>query len=504
MQELLEQEAPYSDILDELDQAPIASQECKRGVETYRIKKNSLVIHRPDFSPDHQYWKVVVPDDPEVKTTILTELHCVPYAGHPGYHRTLETARRSFYWRGMAGDIRNFVLECAVCQLEKGEHQLQRGELQPLRIPERKWQEVTIDFITKMPVTQTGFDSVLVAVDRATKMVHIVPCRESISASETAWLYWQNIGKLHGLPSCIHTDRDRRFESRFWRSLWQILGTKLNFGTAYHPQSQGQVERVNAVFEQVLRCTVHQLGEPRDWDSLVPTIEFSMNAQPNRSTGFSPFYLNFGYHPVTPHSLLTGSEESSVESVSRFTRRLADTYSKARTHLHAAQEAMKRYHDRRRRPAHFLRGQLVLLSTKNLRVRGTPAKLQRRFVGPFKIIEKIGTQAYRLDLPDTWNIHPTFHVSLLKPWSEGQWTREEAAPSVELQDEDDTEFEIEKLLRWRRVKVGNRMQREFLVLWKGWGLEDASWIPEGHVNPPENVDYLLQRDQPVEDAGSSS
>ena len=140
-----------------------------------------------------------------------------------------------------------------------------------------------------MPTISKGNDSVLMVIDRATKMVHIVPCKEAINAKQTAELYWQHVGRIHGIPKFIYSDRDRRFESKFWKSLWKFLGTNIKMSTAYHPQTQGQVERMNAVFEQILRCTLHELGEPREWDELVPSIEFCMNSQPNRSTGYSPF-----------------------------------------------------------------------------------------------------------------------------------------------------------------------------------------------------------------------
>ena len=266
----------------------------------------------------------------------------------------------------MATDIRTFILECPVCQIEKGEHQLQRGELQPLPVPEKKWQEIMLDFVVKLPVTHKGHDSILVVVDRATKMCHLMPCCESISAHQTACLYWENVGKLHGLPQSLNSDRDRRFESGFWRSLWRCLGTNLKMSTAYHPQSQGQVERMNAVMEQTLRCLIHEMKDSKDWDELLPMVEFCINSQPNRSTGFSPFYLNYGYHPVTPQELLTGRERISVESVYRFTRRMRHTFKKAQDNLRTAQEAYKRQYDRHRRQATFQRGQMVLLSTKNL------------------------------------------------------------------------------------------------------------------------------------------
>ena len=170
--------------------------------------------------------------------------------------------------------------------------------------------------------TKKGNDSVLVAVDRATKFVHIVPCQEAISARHTALLYWRNVARYHGIPRTIFSDRDVRFTSQFWKSLWKFFGTGLHFSTSFHPQTQGQVERVNAMFEQILRCTVHELGEPRNWDDMVPYIEFCINTQPNRSTGYSAFYLLYGHHPLTPIELIKESDKNSVEMVDRFAHRL--------------------------------------------------------------------------------------------------------------------------------------------------------------------------------------
>ena len=132
-----------------MEDAPIGQQEVKRGVEVYRFKYGTLAIHCPDFHEEDYYWKLVVPDDVATKTQLLKELHDLPTGGHPGFNRTLQTVRRRFYWRGMTADVRDYVLQCPVCQLEKGESTLPRGELQPLRVPIERWSEVTIDFVTK-------------------------------------------------------------------------------------------------------------------------------------------------------------------------------------------------------------------------------------------------------------------------------------------------------------------------------------------------------------------
>ena len=388
IQKKLEDESPYREILSEIDNAPLSCREVQRGVEKFRLRGNSLVIHRPDFHEDDPYWKLVIPDNKDIKHKLFREFHDLPSTGHPGFNRTLQLVRRHLYWRGMTHDVRDYVLSCPVCQLEKGETQLPRGELRPLKVPEERWQEVSIDFITKLPTTKKGNDSVLVAVDRATKYVHIVPCQESISARHTALLYWRNVARYHGIPRTIFSDRDVRFTSQFWKSLWKFFGTGLHFSTSFHPQTQGQVERVNAMFEQILRCTVHELGEPRNWDDMVPHIEFCINTQPNRSTGYSAFYLLYGHHPLTPIELIKESDKNSVEMVDRFAHRLRKLYQKAKENVHRANEAYKQHFDKRRRPASFTVGQMVLLSTKHLRMKGTPSKLQRRFVGPFAVEER--------------------------------------------------------------------------------------------------------------------
>ena len=199
----------------------------------------------------------------------------------------------------MSADVRDFVVNCPVCQTEKGSHLKPAGQLMPLKLPTRKWDHVALDFVTGMPI-EDGMDTICTVVDKATKMCHFIPCSESITAKETAKLYWNHVGRLHGIPSVLISDRDPRFTSRFWKEPWRLLGTDLRMGSGFHPQSSGQVERFNQLLEQTLRCVVHQYGERRRWTEMLPIIEFAVNNTPNRTTGYSAFYLNYGFHPLSP------------------------------------------------------------------------------------------------------------------------------------------------------------------------------------------------------------
>ena len=187
---------------------------------TYRVKEGMLVFHpRSPLVQDGPYWKMVIPDDNEIKKVIMNELHSVPYAGHPGVAKTLEHTARYFFWKGMSADVRDFVLQCDACQVEKADHRKYAGPLQPLQVPERKWSEVAVDFVTGLPRSSSGNDAVLTAVDRATKMAYFLPCQSTIDARQIARLFWKEVASRHGVPASLSSDRGSIFTSAFWREL---------------------------------------------------------------------------------------------------------------------------------------------------------------------------------------------------------------------------------------------------------------------------------------------
>ena len=439
------------------------------------------MIHITGQPEDVQYWRVVLPDDLDVKSLLVSELHSVPYSAHPGVQRTIGKVRRYFWWKGMARDIREFVESYPTCQLEKIDHTMKKGSLQSPAILEAKWQEVSVDFITDLPTSAKGEDSIMTVVDRATKMVYLIPYKKTTIASEAARLYWQHVVRLYGVPRAIHTDRGVQFVGRWWCEIWTLLGTKLRFGTAYHPQSQGQVERMNAVVSQMLHCLMTDVPDLGRWREHLPTVEMVINSLPNRSTGYSPFFLMYGYHPVLLVELLKGDESTNVETLSKFLDRTQEVWRNARVQMEKAMTAQKCYYDQKHRDIQFAVGDLVLLSTQNLRFKGILHKLQWKFCGPYKVLEKIGAQAYHLQLPDTWRVHPMFHVSLLKHWRPS--TMQQVPGEVEFDDADAPQyFNIEKILRWWWNSKTQRWRREFLVLWQGYPIEEAEWIPASYFS----------------------
>ena len=231
-------------------------------------------------------------------------------------------------------------------------------------------------------------------------------------------------------------------------------------------------------------------------------MEMSINSLPNRSIGYSPFFLNYGYHPVAPVQLLDTTSQSKVESVNNFVERIQQVWQKAKENVKRAQIQQQKYYDTRHKPESFEEGSYVLLSTQNLRLKGVPSKLRRRFVGPFKIIQCIGKQAYRLQLPDSWRIHDVFHVSLLKRWIESSYRIPEAQPQpdVALETDPSDVYEVEKILRWRRVITRTRRhsKKEYLILWKDHPIEGATWEPEANFTDPAVLQHNLQEDNPTE------
>ncbi|GJP45154.1 hypothetical protein CLOM_g4567 [Closterium sp. NIES-68] len=226
--------------------------------------------------------RIWVPGYDLLRTLLIQESHDNPTSGHFGVDKTTKMLQRNYYWPNMADDVRKYVSSCTACQIMKSSHQRAAGLLQPLDPPERPWQHDTMDYVTGLPTGPSGNDAILVV---------------TITAEQTAQLFIANIIRLHGLPSAIISDQDPKFTSNFWRHLWDQFGTKLQFSSAYHPQTDGQTERVNQTMEQLIRTTC---TDPSTWEKSLPLLEFAYNNATLATTNQSPFFLNYGQDPVVP------------------------------------------------------------------------------------------------------------------------------------------------------------------------------------------------------------
>jgi hypothetical protein len=226
-----------------------------------------------------------------MRENLLKEKHSGGLAEHFGHDKTFSKLNGSYFWLGMRTDVKIFVDRCRICQHTKGKRK-NAGLYQPLPIPARSWDAVSMDFILGLSRTQREFDSIFVVVDGFSKMAHFIPCQKTSNATHIANLFFKEVVRLHGLPRSIVSDRDTKFMGHFWRTLWKNLGTSLSLSSSYHPQTDGQIEVVNWSLEDLLRSLVTE--HHSQWDHILPQVEFSYNDSINRSTGKSPFQIVYG------------------------------------------------------------------------------------------------------------------------------------------------------------------------------------------------------------------
>src|SRR3989337_426654 len=212
--------------------------------------------------------RIVVPRFELMTDKVMKEAHDTPLSIHPGSTKMYRDLRQRYWWSRMKQGIARYVAECDVCRRVKAEHQKPAGILQPLPIPLWKWDKVQMDFITGLPESQKGHDAILVVVDQLSKVAHFLPIKETITASQLAELHISRIVSLHGIPKEISSDRGSLFTSKFWESFQQAMGTHITWSSAYHPQSQGQVERVSQVLEDMLRACV--ISFVKKWEKSLP------------------------------------------------------------------------------------------------------------------------------------------------------------------------------------------------------------------------------------------
>jgi hypothetical protein len=332
-----------------------------------------------------------------------------------------------------------------------------------------------MDFVTDLPPSKRGdcvYDAILVIVDRYCKMHRYLPTTKTCTAAELATLLRDEVVVRYGMPRGIVSDRGSLFTSAFWSDFCFEAHVKRKLSTAFHPQTDGQTERANQGLEQYLRCFCSENQD--NWAELLPQAEFAVNNSENHALRMSPFRILYGWDPELDTSIQEARDELQKERVPvalELAKRVRETHDALAARWRYAIEQQARYYDRRHTPRTYSIGDLVLLSTRNLKLRLPSRKLAPRFMGPYRIQDAVGSQAYRLRLPPQMRIHNVFHVSLLEPWKgRDDETQEQSMP---LADESD-EWEVEEILD-RKVQKGKTF---YLVKWKGWPEEYNQWEPE--------------------------
>jgi len=344
--------------------------------------------------------RVYVPGDWRLRKQILEEGHKSRLSIHPGMTKMYHDLKQSFWWNGMKTDIADFVASCLVCQKAKIEHQRPGGTLESLDIPQWKWDSVAMDFVTHLPKSVKGHDSIWVIVDRLTKCAHFLAINQKWSMDRLAELYVREVVRLHGVPASIVSDRDPRFTSRFWQSLQAALGTQLRMSSAYHPQTDGQSERTIQSLEDLLRaCVLDHMGS---WSEMLPLVEFTYNNSYHTSIGMAPYEALYGRRCRTP--LCWNQDGESLVLGPEFLQQTSEKVRAIQERMRATQSRQKSYADKRRRPLEFEAGDHVFLRVTPTAGIGRAIKLRKltpRFVGPYQILRRIGVAAYEIAIHHT-------------------------------------------------------------------------------------------------------
>lgn len=277
-----------------------------------KVQQNTEMQQKFTYKSGLLYFKdrIFIPQNSDLSQALLTEFHASPMGGHSGIKATLSRLSSVFYWPGMHSAVKDHVNRCSVCQIHKYSTLAPYGLLQPLPIPSQVWEDISMDFITNLPVSANK-TVIWVVVDRLTKFAHFVALPTSFTAASLASVFLAEIYKLHGAPKTIVSDRDKVFVSKFWRELFKILGTTLAFSSSYHPQTDGQTEVLNRCLETYLRCFVSD--EPRHWSRFLALAEFWYNSTYHSAIGMTPFEALYGRKPPSIPSYSPGS--SKIESL---------------------------------------------------------------------------------------------------------------------------------------------------------------------------------------------
>jgi len=476
------------EVLDGKEQESDAKHVRKWRKRFRKVAEDGLIYDMQGENP-----RLCIPNSGKLRFKLLQDHHDAPIAGHYGIERTLGRLKRLYWWPSIRADVTRYVTSCEACQRNKPRNKAPPGLAQSLSIPEGRWQDITMDLLVDLPKTARGYDAIFVVVDRLTKRAHFIPTVTKVTAQGLARLFVDNIFKLHGMPQRIVSDRDPRFMSAFWRSFFNILSTELRPSSAFHPQTDGQTERVNRIIVAMMRNYLKHAQ--KDWDEWLAMLEFAYNDAEQESIHMTPFYCDTGRHPRRPDALTVAFDirgATNVAATEGFVSRMQEIVEEARAAIASAQEKQRFHANQHRRNEEFEVGDMVWLSAENIETPSSRERPKKKFnalyYGPFKVSMKNSPVSYELVLPETWRIANTFHASLLKkyvPEPEDMRGRAPTRPNPVIV-EGEEEYEVEDILKAR----GTGSRREYLVKWKGYDYDDSTWQSRADL---KNAPTILRR-----------
>ena len=406
---------------------------------------------------------------------MISNHHNGPLLEHPGRDKTIELIQQRYQFPNMRKAVENYIRQCTTCAQNKSTRYKPYGKQQQIEAPQQAWQEITMDFIVKSPlskdtITDIKYDSILVVVDRLTKYTHFIPWKEKRNAKDLAKVILKEIIANHGIPQSIISDKDKLFTSKFWNTWTQQLGTKVKLLTAYHPRKDRQTEQTNQTLEQYLRHYIN--FKQNNWIDLLSLAQFSYNNHQHSTTKILPFYANYDKHPNWDpnNNITTSSSEAATTKINKIVKLHEEL---SRRVNQGQKDTAKQVNKKRLKGPTFEKGDKVYLLTKNLKSKQPSSKLDHVRIGPFKVEKQTSKVNYRLKLPAKTRIHLNFHISLL----------ESAPKNAPIQREwnikEEEEYDVKKILDSRKINGKN----QYLVKWLGYGDKENSWEPTENFSP---------------------
>ena len=417
----------------------------------------------------------------EIEEKVIEKHHDGNEHGHPGIARTMETIQREYYFAGMYRKIKKYIAQCDSCNRNKFTHQKPQGKLiTDEEQATRPWQRITADFV-EMPPTKSSLyrgilNALLITVDTFSKYTVLIPTRKDATTEEIYHLLWERVFAVFGVPDTMVSDRDKIFKTNRWADKMKEIGVRRILSTAHHQQTDGQSERK---IQEVQAYCRHYLSYDQDnWVEMAPIAQTALNDAVSASSGETPYFVLYGRK----------GKESQEESTNEKRRQMDAIHKQVTLDLEWKRKQTERYYNDHRIEAPQLQeGQLVYLRRRtigkneyNIKTKRASDKLDCIHLGPFKILKKLGHDNYRLALPPRMQIHPEFHVSVLKL----------AGPEV---SEASTEEFIVEAVLGRRVNKDNKT--EYLIQWEGYPGEN-SWEEATNLYCPDRIREFEQTEDP--------